>query len=198
MPQILELLEFPECHRAADVDLIPRRINTELDPQLFARKQSGAEMARVDRLLHITRKQLVYFLSIYFLMNRHVTLFYHKNDMIVIERESRRSGAGGNTMATVSQLGQPLVEQLPEEVEDSIPQNMDPGTVFVFQKRLSLDDLKPPYVAAMACPLCGCICLITYRQLDGKDWMLCVGECSAEWSVEHHLDDTAILLRRPQ
>jgi hypothetical protein len=101
-------------------------------------------------------------------------------------------------MAMQSQLEQPLVEQLREELEDFVPQSMDPGTVFVLENQQKLGDPKNPYVAAMSCPRCGSIGLITYRQLDGKEWILCGGECSAEWRVEHHLDETIIILRAPQ
>jgi hypothetical protein len=101
-------------------------------------------------------------------------------------------------MATPSQLEQPLVERLLEELEDFVPQNMDPGTVFILENERRLGDPKNPYIAAMSCPRCGSIGLITYRQLSCKDWMLCIGECSAEWCVEHHLDETKIIPRLPQ
>jgi hypothetical protein len=101
-------------------------------------------------------------------------------------------------MATQSQLEQPLVEQLVKELEDFVPQSMDPGTVFVLENQQRLGDPRNPYVAVMSCPRCGSIGLITHRQLDCKDWMLCAGECSAEWRVEHHLDETKIILRPPQ
>lgn len=101
-------------------------------------------------------------------------------------------------MATQSQLEQPLVEKILEELEDLIPQSMDPGTVFVLEGEWRLGDPRNPLVAAMSCPRCGFIDLITQRQLNCKDWMLCAGTCSAEWRVEHHLDETTIVLRPPQ
>jgi hypothetical protein len=101
-------------------------------------------------------------------------------------------------MATQSQLEQPLVEKIMDELTEGVPERMDPGTVFVFEGQCRLGDPRNPYVAAMSCPRCGSIDLITRRQLNHKDWMLCAGECSAEWCVEHHLDETIIVLRPPQ
>ena len=101
-------------------------------------------------------------------------------------------------MATSSQLEQPLVEQLLEELGNFVPQSMDPGTVFMLEDRQRLGDPRNPYVAAMSCPRCGSIDLITHRQLDRKEWMLCGNECSAEWCIEHHLSGAIIILRAPQ
>ena len=101
-------------------------------------------------------------------------------------------------MATPSQLEQPLVEKILEELEDFVPQSMDPGTVFILEGQWRLGDPRNPYVAAMSCPRCGSIGLITQRQLNCKDWMLCASECSAEWRIVHHLDETTIFLRLPQ
>jgi hypothetical protein len=101
-------------------------------------------------------------------------------------------------MATPSQLEQPLIEQLLEELEDFVPQSMEPGTIFVLENEWKLGDPRNPYVAGMSCPRCGSIGLITHRQLNCKDWMLCAGECSAEWRIEHHLEEAIIVLRTPQ
>ncbi len=103
-------------------------------------------------------------------------------------------------MASPAQLKQPLEEQILEELEDFVPQSMDPGTVFVLEGARRLGDEKNPYVAAMSCPRCGHIGLITVRQLYHRDWMICGGEqCSAEWRIVNHLvDDATIEIRTSQ
>lgn len=103
-------------------------------------------------------------------------------------------------MATPPQLKQPLEEQMLTALEGSVPQSMDPGTVFVLEGEWRLGDEKNPYVAAMSCPRCGQIGLITLLQLYCRDWMICGGEkCSAEWRIINHLlNATVIDIRAPQ
>jgi len=87
-------------------------------------------------------------------------------------------------MAIQSQLEQPLEEQMLEELEEWVPGAMDPGTIFVLEGQRKIGDPRNPYVAAMACPRCGLIGLITQRQLYCGDRMICGSDtCSAEYRI---------------
>ena len=98
-------------------------------------------------------------------------------------------------MATPSRLEQPLVEQLVVELTEWVPERMDPGTVFVLENQTRLGDPQNPFVAALSCPRCGLIGLITRRQARGVEFMICGGEnCSAEY----RLDGETILFRTSQ
>jgi hypothetical protein len=72
---------------------------------------------------------------------------------------------------------------------------MDPGTIFVLENQTNLGHAQNPFVAAMSCPLCGTIGLITRRQLCGVEAMICGGDaCSAEY----RLDGETINYRKAQ
>ena len=87
-------------------------------------------------------------------------------------------------MATPSQLEQPLVEQLLEELLEGVPDRVDPGTVIVLKAPIKNAIENNPYVALFACPRCGSVGLVTHRQISCKDWMICGSDlCSAEWRL---------------
>ncbi len=98
-------------------------------------------------------------------------------------------------MATHPQLEKPLEEQILEELEDFVPQSMDPGMVFMLEDQTKLGDAMNPYVAALSCPRCGLIGLITRRQLYAKEHMICAG---AECSAEYRIDGEIFVYRQPQ
>lgn len=101
-------------------------------------------------------------------------------------------------MATPSQLEAPLEKLLSEEIWGKIPAFMEPGTVF-FLEGTGLGDPQNPFVAAMSCPRCGTIGLITAKQMYYAQWMICAGEtCSAEWrNLPRFLDDEYVIDARP-
>ena len=81
------------------------------------------------------------------------------------------------------------------EVEVYIPRRMDPGTIFVFEDKTSVGGTENPYVAAMSCPRCGTIGLITKRHALGVENIICTSDtCSAEY----HLDGEKIIYHLPQ
>jgi hypothetical protein len=97
-------------------------------------------------------------------------------------------------MATQSQLEQPLVKQLVEELTEGVPK-MDPGTIFHLENPGRLGEPKNPFVAVLTCPRCGTPGLITQRQLYHGDMMICGGDiCSAEF----HRDGEIFIFRQPQ
>ena len=70
-------------------------------------------------------------------------------------------------------------------LEEWIPEQMAPGTVFVLENQTKLGNDENPYVAVMACPRCGTMGLITRRQLYSGEAMICGGDlCSAEYRLE--------------
>lgn len=73
-----------------------------------------------------------------------------------------------------------------------IPERMDPGTVFTLGRCITIEEAT--YIAALSCPRCGLIGLITGAQLFGGEFMICGGECSAEYRME----DECFVFRKPQ
>jgi hypothetical protein len=66
-----------------------------------------------------------------------------------------------------------------------IPDRMDPGTIFVLENQAKMGLEQNPYVAVMSCPRCGTMGLITRRQINGAEAMICGGdECSAEFQLD--------------
>jgi hypothetical protein len=79
-------------------------------------------------------------------------------------------------------------------LDEWIPEKMDPGTIFCFEKPWS-GTAADPYVAALSCPRCGIIGVITRRQLCGEALMICGGDdCSAEYARV----DENFVFRKPQ
>jgi hypothetical protein len=67
-------------------------------------------------------------------------------------------------------------------LEEWIPEQMQPGTLFVLENAGSLGEAANPYWAVLSCPVCGALGLITKRQYAGSESMICGStECSAEY-----------------
>ncbi len=74
-----------------------------------------------------------------------------------------------------------------------IPEQMQPGTMFMLEQAGDLGKAENPYWAVLACPTCGCLGLITRQQWAGLEAMICGSEtCSSEYV----LDDGTIRYRR--
>ncbi|WP_263365923.1 hypothetical protein [Edaphobacter bradus] len=66
-----------------------------------------------------------------------------------------------------------------------IPEQMQPGTLFVLEQAGELGKAENPYWAVLACPSCGSLGLITRQQCAGLESMICGSEnCSAEYFLE--------------
>jgi hypothetical protein len=79
-------------------------------------------------------------------------------------------------------------------IEDWIPEQMEPGTLFVLENAGDLGEAQNPYWAALACPACGCIGLITRAQFFGLESMICgADDCSSEYLLK----DGVIGYRKP-
>jgi hypothetical protein len=66
-----------------------------------------------------------------------------------------------------------------------IPEQMEPGTLFMLEQAGELGKAENPYWAVLACPHCGSLGLITRQQCAGLEAMICGSDkCSAEYFVE--------------
>jgi formylmethanofuran dehydrogenase subunit E len=97
-------------------------------------------------------------------------------------------------MATQSQLEQPLVEKMMNEIGAKVPY-MDPGTIFLLDNSDTFGDSKNPFIAVLSCPRCGENGFITRRQLLYRNHMICGSD---DCSAEYHVDGEAIVFRKPQ
>jgi hypothetical protein len=66
-----------------------------------------------------------------------------------------------------------------------IPEQMQPGTLFMLEKAGNLGKVENPFWAVLACPSCGSLGLITRQQCLGNEAMICGSErCSAEYFLQ--------------
>ena len=67
-----------------------------------------------------------------------------------------------------------------------IPEQMEPGTLFLLEQSENPGKVENPYWAVLACPSCGSLGLITRQQCAGLEAMICGSdECSAEYYLEN-------------
>jgi hypothetical protein len=79
-------------------------------------------------------------------------------------------------------------------LDEWIPEQMEPGTMFFLEQAGGLGKAENPYWAVLACPCCGALGLITRQQCAGLEAMICGSEhCSAEY----FLLNGHICFRRP-
>jgi hypothetical protein len=79
-------------------------------------------------------------------------------------------------------------------LDEWIPEQMEPGTMFVLEKAGELGKPDNPYWAVLACPSCGALGLITRQQCAGLEAMICGSDnCSSEY----FLADGSIYFRQP-
>ena len=57
-----------------------------------------------------------------------------------------------------------------------IPEQMQPGTVFVLENAGEIGEKEDPYWAVLACPSCGMLGLITRKQINGLLPVICGSE----------------------
>ena len=74
-----------------------------------------------------------------------------------------------------------------------IPEQMQPGTLFVLENAGEVGEAEDPYWAVLACPECGTLGLITRRQIVGLVPVICGSDqCSAQYFIR----DTDIVARK--
>ena len=75
-----------------------------------------------------------------------------------------------------------------------IPEQMQPGTLFVLENAGEEGQGEDPYWAVLACPSCGTLGLVTRRQVVGLVPVICGSDqCSAQF----FLRDEQIQARKP-
>ena len=75
-----------------------------------------------------------------------------------------------------------------------IPEQMQPGTMFVLENAGEIGEKEDPYWAVLACPSCGTLGLITRKQIAGILPVICGSDkCSAQF----FLKEDEILPRKP-
>ena len=75
-----------------------------------------------------------------------------------------------------------------------IPEQMGPGTIFVLENAGEVGESEDPFWAVLACPACGTLGLITRKQIAGLLPVICGSDqCSAQF----FLHETEIVPRLP-
>ena len=75
-----------------------------------------------------------------------------------------------------------------------IPEQMQPGTLFVLENAGEMGEQDDPYWAVLSCPECGTLGLITRRQVNGVSPVICGSDrCSAHYV----LNADHVVPRRP-
>lgn len=75
-----------------------------------------------------------------------------------------------------------------------IPEQMEPGTLFLLENAGDIGEEDDPYWAVLACPHCGTLGLITRKQIAGLLPVICGSDqCSAQFFIR----DQEIQVRKP-
>jgi len=75
-----------------------------------------------------------------------------------------------------------------------IPEQMEPGTLFVLENAGEVGESDDPYWAVLSCPSCGTLGLITRRQIAGLIPVICGStSCPAQFFIR----DSEIVARKP-
>jgi hypothetical protein len=89
--------------------------------------------------------------------------------------------------------GDEMVGEL-DLLSEWIPEQMQPGTLFVLENAGKVGEKDDPYWAVLSCPECGTLGLITRKQLAGLLPVICgSGECSAQFFIH----DSEVVHRKP-
>jgi hypothetical protein len=75
-----------------------------------------------------------------------------------------------------------------------IPEQMQPGTLFVLENAGEMGEQDDPYWAVLSCPECGTLGLITRRQVNGIAPVICGSDMCA---AHYLLKDDHVVPRKP-
>jgi hypothetical protein len=75
-----------------------------------------------------------------------------------------------------------------------IPEQMLPGTVFVLENAGKIGEKDDPYWAVLSCPSCGTLGLITRKQIAGLLPVICGSDCC---SAQFFIHDNDVVIRKP-
>ena len=68
-----------------------------------------------------------------------------------------------------------------------IPEQMSPGTLFVLENAGEVGEKEDPYWAVLSCPSCGTLGLVTRKQMTGLLPVICGSqECSAQFFIREN------------
>jgi hypothetical protein len=68
-----------------------------------------------------------------------------------------------------------------------IPEQMQPGTLFVLENAGNTGEADDPYWAVLSCPECGTLGLVTRKQLAGLVAVICgSNSCSAQYYIHEN------------
>lgn len=67
-----------------------------------------------------------------------------------------------------------------------IPEQMGPGTLFILENAGEIGEKEDPYWAILACPTCATLGLITRKQIAGLVTVICGSDtCSAQFFIQN-------------
>jgi hypothetical protein len=75
-----------------------------------------------------------------------------------------------------------------------IPEQMQPGTLFVLENAGDMGEGDDPYWAVLACPECGTLGLVTRKQIAGLVAVICGSDCC---SAQYFIQENDIVARKP-
>jgi hypothetical protein len=75
-----------------------------------------------------------------------------------------------------------------------IPEQMQPGTLFVLENAGEMGEGEDPYWAVLACPECGTLGLITRRQVAGLVAVICGSD---RCPVQFFIHESEVMVRKP-
>ena len=79
-------------------------------------------------------------------------------------------------------------------VTEWLPEQMEPGSIFVLENAGEVGDQDDPYWAVLACPECGTLGLITRKQMRGLLPVICGSDqCSAQFLIQ----DVQVVPKQP-
>ena len=81
-----------------------------------------------------------------------------------------------------------------EILSEWIPEQMQPGTIFVLENAGKIGERDDPYWAVLSCPKCGTLGLITRKQIAGLLAVICG---SAQCSAQFFIHESEIVIRKP-
>lgn len=79
-------------------------------------------------------------------------------------------------------------------VTEWMPEEMEPGAIFVLENAGEVGDHDDPYWAVLSCPECGTLGLITRKQMRGFIPVICGSNCC---SAQFMIHDEKVTPKRP-
>ncbi len=78
-------------------------------------------------------------------------------------------------------------------INEWIPEQMEPGTIFILENAGEAGDPNDPYWAVLSCPSCATLGLVTRKQVNGLTPIICGSECC---SASYFIRDEQVVERK--